>query len=110
MGGPTTTASTRRTADELIRIVLAVACFGAGAIHLVFARTHFDDGGAHGTYFFLLAGAQIAAGVALLIKPTRAFLALAFGVNLLAVVVWGLAQIMAVDTIAEPALSSTLGS
>lgn len=90
------------TGDELARIIVALACFGAAAVHLAFAPAHFGDGAGSGMYFLVLAWLQIACGAALLTQFRRVFAALAFVVNSAAIGVWIAAKLSGDSAFVEP--------
>ena len=53
---------------------LALLSFGAAALHFAYAPTHFDEYWLYGVFFVTLAWAQLAWGLAVLIKPSRVLL------------------------------------
>jgi hypothetical protein len=99
---PQATASPTTSGDQLLRTIVALACFGAAAVHLAFAAPHFGDGAGPGTYFLTLAWLQIACGVLLLTRTRRAFFALAFIVNAAAMIIWIVARASDAGDMVEP--------
>ncbi len=57
-----------------IRWTLALLSFGAAALHFAYAPTHFDEYWLYGAFFVTLAWAQLAWGLAVLLKPSRLLL------------------------------------
>ena len=51
-----------------------MCAFGAAAIHFGFAPDHFGESRFHGAFFFLAGWAQLAFGLAVILRPSRAVL------------------------------------
>ena len=88
-----------------VRLLLAGVSFGAAAIHFAVAPEHFCVSVAQGTFFCLVAWAQTAFAVAVLLRPSRAVMRIGIGLN-------G-AIVVAVDRVAHvgsPDRSTTRGS
>jgi hypothetical protein len=62
------------TSGPYLRWTLALLSFGAAALHFAYAPTHFDEYWLYGLFFVTLAWAQLAWGLAVLIKPSRVLL------------------------------------
>jgi hypothetical protein len=62
------------TSGPYLRWTLALLSFGAAALHFAYAPTHFDEYWLYGAFFVTLAWAQLAWGLAVLIKPSRVLL------------------------------------
>jgi hypothetical protein len=62
------------TSGPYLRWTLALLSFGAAALHFAYAPTHFDEYWLYGLFFVTLAWAQLAWGLAVLLKPARVLL------------------------------------
>src|SRR4029453_6685052 len=71
-----------------VRGLVAACAFGAAAIHFGFAPDHFGESRFHGAFFFLAGWAQLAFGLAVILRPSRALLRIGIRLNV-AMVVWG---------------------
>ena len=71
-----------------VRLLLAGLSFGAAAVHFAVAPEHFSVSWVQGTFFGLVAWAQTAFAVAILLRPSRAVLRLGFALNAAVLVVW----------------------
>ena len=62
------------TSGPYLRWTLALLSFGAAVVHFANAPAHFDEYWLYGVFFVTLAWAQLAWGLAVLVKPSRALL------------------------------------
>ena len=83
----------RVEAAGVVRGIVAAACFGAAAIHFAFAPDHFGESRFHGAFFFLAGWVQLAVGLGILLRPTRAWLRAVILVNAALVLVWTMSRV-----------------
>ena len=62
------------TSGPYLRWTLALLSFGAAVMHFAYSPTHFDEYWLYGVFFVVIAWAQLAWGLAILIKPSRLLL------------------------------------
>jgi hypothetical protein len=82
----TTTVSTQ------LRWVLAAVSLGAGGIHFAMIGPHFDEWWASGVFFAALAWFQVAWAVGVVLRPSRALLAVGALINAGALGVWAVSR------------------
>jgi hypothetical protein len=83
------------TSGPYLRWTLALLSFGAAALHFAYAPTHFDEYWLYGAFFVTLAWAQLAWGLAVLIKPSRILLYVGL-LNILVVALYVLSRTVGV--------------
>ena len=81
-------AHARVDAAVVVRGLVAACAFGAAAIHFGFAPDHFGESRFHGAFFFLAGWAQLAFGLAVILRPSRAVLRVGILLNVAIVVLW----------------------
>ncbi len=80
-------------AAVVVRGLVAACAFGAAAIHFGFAPDHFGESRFHGAFFFLAGWAQLAFGLAVILRPSRAVLRVGILLNVAIVVLWAVSRI-----------------
>jgi hypothetical protein len=88
-----TAAGARVDAALVVRGLVAACAFGAAAIHFGFAPDHFGESRFHGAFFFLAGWAQLAFGLAVLVKPSRPVLRTGILLNVAIVVLWVVSRV-----------------
>jgi hypothetical protein len=83
----------RVDAAVVARGLVAACAFGAAAIHFGFAPDHFGESRFHGAFFFLAGWAQLAFGLAVILRPSRAVLRIGILLNVAIVVLWVVSRI-----------------
>ena len=83
----------RVDAAVVVRALVAACAFGAAAIHFGFAPDHFGESRFHGAFFFLAGWAQLAFGLAVILRPSRAVLRIGILLNVAIVVLWAASRI-----------------
>jgi len=84
---PNTDPGSERTVGAYLRWMLALASFGAAALHFAFVPGHFSEYWAHGTFFVVVAWLQLAWAIGMLVKPSRTLLFVGL-LNIVVVGVW----------------------
>lgn len=75
------------TAGPYLRWTVALASFGAAALHFAFAPGHFSEYWAHGTFFVVVAWLQLVWGIGMLVTRSRSLLLLGL-LNAAVIGVW----------------------
>ena len=88
-----TAVGARIDASIAVRALVAACAFGAAAIHFGFAPDHFGESRFHGAFFFLAGWAQLAFGLAVILKPSRAVLRIGILLNVAIVVLWVVSRV-----------------
>jgi len=83
----------RVDAAVVVRGLVAACAFGAAAIHFGFAPDHFGESRFHGAFFFLAGWAQLAFGLAVILRPTRTVLRVGILLNVAIVVLWAVSRV-----------------
>jgi hypothetical protein len=84
------------TVGRYLHWVLVAFSLGAGVIHFAYSGEHFDLGWAHGTFFAVVAWFQLSWAVGIMVRPTRAVLALGAIVNALVIGTWIMSRVWGV--------------
>ena len=84
------------TVGRYLHWVLVAFSLGAGVIHFAYSGEHFDLGWAHGTFFAVVAWFQLSWAVGIMVRPTRAVLALGAVVNALVIGTWIVSRVWGV--------------
>jgi hypothetical protein len=90
----TDAVAARLDAAVVVRALVAACAFGAAAIHFGFAPDHFGESRFHGAFFFLAGWAQLAFGLAVILRPSRAVLRLGILLNVAIVVLWVVSRVV----------------
>ena len=88
-----TGTAARVDAAVVVRGLVAACAFGAAAIHFGFAPDHFGESRFHGAFFFLAGWAQLAFGLAVILRPSRAVLRIGILLNIAIVVLWVVSRV-----------------
>jgi len=88
-----TATGARIDAAVAVRALVAACAFGAAAIHFGFAPDHFGESRFHGAFFFLAGWAQLAFGLAVILKPSRTVLRIGILLNVAIVVLWVVSRV-----------------
>jgi hypothetical protein len=88
----TARSSGSTTVSTQLRWVLAAVSLGAGGIHFAMIGPHFDEWWASGVFFAALAWFQVAWAVGVVLRPSRALLAVGALINAGAVGVWAVSR------------------
>jgi hypothetical protein len=92
--GITIVVGERLDAVVVMRAFVAACAFGAAAIHFGFAPDHFGESRVHGAFFFLVGWAQLAFGIALILRPSRTVLRAGILLNVGVVVLWVVSRVV----------------
>jgi hypothetical protein len=84
------------TVGRYLHWVLVAFSLGAGVIHFAYSGEHFDLSWAHGTFFAVVAWFQLSWAVGIMVRPTRAVLALGAVVNALVIGTWIMSRVWGV--------------
>src|SRR5882724_1225487 len=88
MLAPATSPAPPLRYSPVARISAAVFAFGAGAIHLAVAPEHFQEYLLFGIFFSVSGLAQLVAGFAILVRPTRRLLLVTAAATAAVVLLW----------------------
>jgi hypothetical protein len=88
-----TAVGARMDASIAVRALVAACAFGAAAIHFGFAPDHFGESRFHGAFFFLAGWTQLAFGLAVILRPSRAVLRIGILLNVAIVVLWVVSRV-----------------
>ena len=88
----TARSSGTTTISAQLRWVLAAVSLGAGGIHFAMISPHFDEWWASGVFFAALAWFQVAWAVGVVLRPSRALLAVGALINAGALGVWAVSR------------------
>src|SRR5262245_23073815 len=91
--GADTSSGALVDAAVAVRAFVAACVFGAAAIHFGFAPDHFGESRFHGAFFFLAGWAQLAFGLAVILKPSRTVLRFGILLNVAIVVLWVVSRV-----------------
>src|SRR4029453_6614587 len=84
------------TVGRYLHWILVAFSLGAGVIHFAYAGEHFDVGWLHGTFFAVVAWFQLGWAFVLMVRSSRAVLALGPIVNALVIGTWIMSRVWGV--------------
>jgi hypothetical protein len=84
------------TVGRYLHWLLVAFSLGAGAIHFAYSGEHFDVAWRHGAFFAAVAWFQLSWAVVIMVRPTRAVLALGAVVNALVIGTWIMSRVWGV--------------
>src|SRR4030095_9121843 len=82
------------TVGRYLHWILVAFSLGAGVIHFAYAGEHFDVGWLHGTFFAVVAWFQLSWAIVLMVRSSRAVLALGGIVHALALRKWLMSRVV----------------
>lgn len=89
---------------------VALLDIGSAVIHVAVAGEHFDESGLFGTFFLVVAAAQLAAAVWLVIRRSRSAVVAIGALNLTLVVIWTISRTVGVPFGPEPGVAEAIGA
>jgi hypothetical protein len=84
------------TVGRYLHWILVAFSLGAGVIHFAYAGEHFDMSWRHGTFFAVVAWFQLSWAIVIMVRPSRAVLALGAVVNALVIATWVMSRVWGV--------------
>src|SRR4029450_9267618 len=84
------------TVGRYLHWILVAFSLGAGVIHFAYAGEHFDVNWRHGTFFAVVAWFQLSWAIVLMVRSSRAVLALGAIVNALVIGTWIMSRVWGV--------------